>query len=141
VLGEGPVEVDQVLAVPAHLLDRVEDRLRVGVDLTKDGIVLVRSGLAPLLQLDNDVGRLPGNRMHSGEYGVGTLAVQRQRVLQHHLHVTETGVVQGRGQGGNAAPPGSGLGGPGPVTMRVNKLLGEVQEERAVERHDGNRPG
>ncbi len=60
VFGQRPVEVHQVVAVAAHLFDRVEDRVGVRVDVAECGVVLVGQGPAPLLQLDHDVGRLPG---------------------------------------------------------------------------------
>lgn len=94
------VEVDEVLAVPTYLLDGVQDGVGVGVDVAERGVVLVRLRLAPLLEFDDHVRRVPRARMYSGEDRVGALAVERQRVLEHDLHVPETGVVQRGGQTG-----------------------------------------
>ncbi|GAA2453997.1 hypothetical protein GCM10010405_42270 [Streptomyces macrosporus] len=141
VLGDRAVEVDEVLAVTTDLFDGVEDRASVRVDVAQRRVVLVRCGLAPLLQLDHDVRRFSGDRVHSGEHGVGALAVQRQRVLQHDLHATEAGLGECRGQHRDAPFPGADLGEAWSVAVRVDELLGETQEERAVERHDGDRLG
>lgn len=139
VFGYRPVEIDEVLAVAAHLLDGVEDRLGVCVDMAQGEVVLVGQSLAPLFQLHHDVRRVSRDRVHTGEYDVGPLAVQRERVLQHDLHVSQAGVVECGCQDGDAAFPGTHLRGTGPIAVHVDEVVGEVQEQRTVECHDGDR--
>ncbi|CAM5389609.1 hypothetical protein SAURM35S_08318 [Streptomyces aurantiogriseus] len=133
------IEIDEVFAVAAHLLDGVEDRLGIRVYMAQGGVVLVRKRLTPLLQLHHDVRRFARDRMHSCQHDVRTLTVQRERVLQHDLHVAQAGVVECGGQDGDAALPGTHLRGAGPIAVHVDELVGEVQEQRTVECHDGDR--
>ena len=139
VSGQRSVEVHQVLAVAPHLLDGVEDRVGVAFHVAQRGIVLVGQRLAPLFEFHHDVGGFPGRGVHAGKDDVGALAVQRERVLQHHLDVPQSGVVERSRQDGKAALPGAHLRGSGPVAVHMGELVGEVQEQRTVERHDGDR--
>ncbi len=97
-------EVSQVVAVVTDLGDGMKPRTTRG---TCDGHQLaglvVESGIAPLLQFDDDVGRVTGPGMSAGEDHVGALAGQREAVLQHDLHVPEPGVQKILGQDGQTA--------------------------------------
>lgn len=139
VLGHRPIEAHEVLAVAPYLLYGVEDQVCVRVDTAQNRVVLVRYGLAPLLQLHYDIRRFPRHRMHSGEHNVGAFAVQWECVLQHDLHVPQARVVEGGGQNGDAALPGTHLRGGGLVAVHVNELGGGMREQRTVECHDGDR--
>lgn len=95
---ERAVEVDKVLA--AYLLDRVEDGVCVSADAAQGRIVLVWFGLAPLLEFDHHVRRFACRGVDAGEDDIRALAVERQRVLDQHLDVTQAGLVEGVDQGG-----------------------------------------
>lgn len=128
-LGQGSVEGNQVVAVTTHLFDRVEDRARVGVKSAEQRIVIIRLGVGPLLQLDHHVGRLAGGGMHPGEYGVGTLAGQRQLVLEKHVHVVKSRFQQDVQQSGDAHPPRPGFGIARPVAVVADEMLHQPQEQ------------
>src|SRR5690625_2819793 len=66
---------------------------------------LPAGGTAPLLELDDDVARLPGRRVAPGEDGIDALAGERQPVLEDDLHVLQTGVREVTSENRQTAPP------------------------------------
>jgi hypothetical protein len=102
-------EVGQVAAVPPYLLTGVEPRPAVRRHHTQIERVLEQRGRAPLLELDHDVRRLSGARVHAAQHDVGALAGQRQLVLDQHLDRVEAALHQVGGQRVQAALPGPDL--------------------------------
>lgn len=86
-------EIDQVVAVPLNLGDGVK-AWSAGCTLNSDQFTgpVVEGGLAPLLQLNDHVGRGARARMTSGEDHVNPLAGQRQLMLEKHLDVLQPSV-------------------------------------------------
>ncbi|TXK34007.1 hypothetical protein [Nonomuraea sp. C10] len=83
---QGSEEVGHVLAVPAHLLDRMQ-RLAARHAVHDHQVLSGLRGLgpAPLLELDHHVRVLARTRMHPGEHDVGASARQGELVLHEHL--------------------------------------------------------
>ncbi|MEV7926035.1 hypothetical protein [Kitasatospora sp. NPDC088779] len=67
--------------------------------------------------------------MDAGEYDVGALAVEGQRVLEEYLHHAESGVQERVGQNRDAPLPGAHLGRAGLVAVLVNELVDETHEQ------------
>lgn len=130
---QSPVERDQVVAVAAHLLDRIEDRMVVGVDMAEQRILRLGVGFAPLLQFDHHVRRLTGGWMYPGQYHVSALAGQRQPVLQQHLDFAEPGFHEHVGECRDAALPSPNLRRQGPVTVLVQKVLRQEPRQSALD--------
>ncbi len=148
--GEGVVEVRQsrgevrqVPAVATNLLARVQalpTRARHQADVRGAGQHLRP---APLLELDDDVGRRPGLRVHPAEHGVGALARQGELVLDQDLDLVQTGLHEVGGQDVQAAFPRQHLAGrrrahePVPVLLGQDRHQGTVQRSRAQVRDRG----
>jgi hypothetical protein len=108
-LGQRREEVAQVAAVPPYLLTGVQPGPAVRRHHTQIQGVLEQRGRAPLLELDHDVRRLPGPRVHAAQHRVGALAGQRQLVLDQHLNVVQAGLHQVGRQRVQAALPRADL--------------------------------
>ena len=96
-------EGGQVAAVVVDLQDRVAPGGAEGTrDIDQLRIVLEGVGSGPLLEFDDDVGRLTRSRVGAGEDGVHPLGGQRELVLQQHGDVPESGGVDRLRQFGDA---------------------------------------
>jgi hypothetical protein len=86
-------EVHQLPAVAPHLLGGVEHWL---LAVARDAHQLVANRLCvrPLLELYQDIRRLPGPRVHTAEQGIDALRAVGQPVLQQDLDVVQAGVMQ-----------------------------------------------
>ncbi len=114
-IGERRQEITQVPAVPPNLLAGVQSGAAVRRHQAEVDRVLEQGGLAPLLELDDHVRRLPGARMDPAQHRIGSLAGQWQLVLQKDLDAVETGLHEVSRQRVQAALPGADLAGPRPV--------------------------
>ena len=88
-VGEEGGEVDQVLAVPPDLLDRVEHGLPVLRD--RDETVVAEHCVRPLLELDQDVGVVPCRRVNTAQHHVDPFRAEWQQVLEEDLDVLKPG--------------------------------------------------
>ena len=61
----------------------------VAVDRDHRGIVFVEFRAAPLLQLNDDVGRCAADRMAAGQDRVYPAAAQREPVLKQDLNIAQ----------------------------------------------------
>jgi hypothetical protein len=142
-IGQRREEVAEVPAVPPYLLTGVQPGPAVRRHHTQIDGVLEQRGRTPLLELDDDVRRLSGPRVHAAQHDVGAVAGQRQLVLDQHLHVVEPGLHEVGGQRVQAALPGPDLGRRGRTGQAVPVLLDEGGQQAAVEdlrtelRHSG----
>ncbi len=130
-LGQRSVEVRQIPAVAPDLLDRVEDRAGVRVDLAQPRVAVDGGRRTPLLELHHHVGGLAGPRVQAGQHHVRPLAAERQAVLDQHLDLAEARVDQGPGDQRDTPLPGTHLARAGPVAVHVDELLGQSQGQRA----------
>jgi hypothetical protein len=98
----------------------------VSLDVTEIVGVLVTFGLAPLLELDENVRRCAGLGMHSCEERIDPLARQRQLELGQHLDLTQPGITKIVSEHGEASLPRSDLGLCCASAEREGVLLGEL---------------
>lgn len=85
--------------------------------------MVVQERIAPLLELDEHVGRRARPRLLSGQDDVDPFAGQRELVLDEDLDVVQTCVEKVLGKDGQAAGPGSHLGRCGPPAGPLSKRL------------------
>ena len=110
VVGQNGCEAQHVVAVVPNLKRRVRDwPVPVLLDPNQGLAVLEPLSMAPLLQLDHEVGRPTGLRMLADEDHVGPLAGERELVLDEHLHVVEAGGHEVGTQRRDASLPGAAL--------------------------------
>ncbi len=96
--------------------------------------VLEALRVAPLLELDDEVGRPAGLRMAAGEDDVGTFARERELVLDHHLDVVESRRDEVGPQRRDAALPRAAFSGTWPLTGTGHHLLGDEVGEVVLDR-------
>jgi hypothetical protein len=128
-------EVEEVLAVGAHLGHRVQDRTAAVRGLKDEfGVVLEEFGAGPLLQLEDDVGRAVSAGVAPGEDDVDPLAAQGELVLDEHLDLVQAGLQQVVGQDAQARVPGPHLGGGSAALHLERHLLGQDRTQPAARR-------
>ena len=107
---QGGGEVGQVGAVARNLKSGMEHAsAAVRADADQRIAVVERLRVAPLLQLDDDVRRLAGAWMATGQHDIRTLAGERELVLQDHFDVDQAGINKVGPQPREAARPGAPL--------------------------------
>jgi hypothetical protein len=106
---QGSREVGDVIAITLHLEERMLQEAMHSLDHDQPFVVFVQLGLAPLLELDNDVRILAGPPVHAREHDVGPLAGERKLVFDQHLDLAETGLDEVMSQYREAALPGFAL--------------------------------
>ncbi|WP_395100635.1 hypothetical protein ACGRHW_40880 [Streptomyces noursei] len=127
-------EVLQVLAVAPYLGDRMQEGPVVVADPWQAEVLGVGQGpgVGPLLELDDDVGRLGRVGVPAGQHHVGPQAGQGQLVLDQYLNMLQSGFVQHAGQGGQAVTPGPYLPVLQPAQSRLPVTLGQIVGHRAL---------
>lgn len=99
-----------MVAVPLHLRQGMAELAVESLDQHEMVVVLEQVRLAPLLELDHDVGVLTCPRVDTGEYDVRSLAGEGKLVLDEHLDLAEPRLDEVPRQHGHAPRPGVPLG-------------------------------
>lgn len=107
--GKGRRRVDEVLAISAHLLHRVQHGFGVMVDPYQ----IVANGLrfGPLFELDEHVRRRPVAGIDAAQHHIHPFGTVRQLVLEEHLDMAKTGIHDVGEKCGQAVLPRPDLAG------------------------------
>ena len=87
----------------------------------------------PLLEFDDDEGRLPGARVLTCKHDVDPLAAQRQGMLDDHLDPAEASLDEIVREDGQASFPTALFGLGRAASLSVAHLLGDPNPQRAFE--------
>ena len=133
VLGDRAEEVSHVSAVAPDLLAGVQPCAAASGYDADVGRPLEQLGLAPLLELDNDV-RVPAcSRVEPAQDDVGALAREREAVLEQDLDLVEAGLDQVSRQDVEAALPRADLSRGRTLTYGAPVLLHEREHQAAIQ--------
>ena len=88
--------------------------------------------LRPQLELYQNILRMPGSRVPTAKHCIDPLAGHWQLVLNKHLHLGQSGLVQISGEDVQTPPPGLDLARRRSVPDLVAELFGQCGHERPV---------